>query len=219
VTYDQAFYDIINDGSRSSAAAVVPMIVDLLHPGKVIDVGCGEGVWTRAFADAGCDVVGLDGAYINQARLCIPPHRFIPHDLTTRLPNIDVADLVVSLEVAEHLPVDRADPFVADLCRLAPVVLFSAAVPGQGGVGHYNEQWPGYWAEKFIGNGYAVSGALRWVFWDDDTVENWYRQNLLLCVSDACPLTPELDVILHGPLAPPWPVIHPVLHDHLRSLR
>lgn len=70
----------------------------------------------------------------------------MPKDLTQPLSLGRKFDLCVSMEVAEHLPPSRADSFVADLVGLAPVVLFSAAVPEQGGTNHLNEQWPDYGA-------------------------------------------------------------------------
>jgi hypothetical protein len=91
------------------------------------------------------------------------------------------------------------------LCELAPVVLFSAAVPGQGGHGHVNEQWPAYWVERFSSLGFHCSGALRWRFWRDERVEHWYAQNLLFAAHDPSRF-PEL---FQTPLAEPWAVVHP----------
>jgi hypothetical protein len=118
----------------------------------------------------------------------------------------------VSLEVAEHLPESRAASFVADLCRLAPVVLFSAAIPGQGGTGHVNEQWPGYWADLFGARGYSVSGALRWRIWNDCRVCNWYSQNMLVASIEPGLLTE----LFYHPLAEPIPVVHPILYEARR---
>jgi hypothetical protein len=88
----------------------------------------------------------------------------------------------------------------------APVVLFSAAIPGQGGYGHVNEQWPGYWARMFDECGYGVSDALRWAIWNDERVEPWYRQNLLLCASPT-----RLAEAVRGvmPDSAPRAVVHP----------
>lgn len=205
--YTDTFYDVIAEGCRQSAAVVAPIVHDLVEPRTVVDVGCGQGWWTQAFTDLGCETLGIDGSYVSP--IC---DRFTAHDLTTPLPDLGRFDLAVSLEVAEHLPATRAVGFVADLCALAPTILFSAAIPGQGGTGHVNEQWPGYWADLFARNGYTVSGGLRWRIWDDDRVENWYRQNLLIATAG------ELPAGLEGPHEP-FPVVHPVLFDHVRSRR
>ncbi len=210
--YDAAFYDTIRAGSIASAAVVVPIVVDLLAPRTVLDVGCGEGWWGHTFAThAGCDVLGVDGAYVPGSPL---KGRFVAMDLAHEsFAPIARVDLAVALEVAEHLPPERADGFIADLAAVAPLVLFSAAIPGQGGTGHVNEQWPGYWVEKFRAHGMAVSGALRWRIWGDERVENWYRQNLLV----AARAPEDHPDLFDTPLAPPWPVVHPVLYNARRG--
>lgn len=184
--YDEKFYDeVVNDGALRSARVIVPVVLEECTYGvqRVADVGCGEGAWTSVFAELGRDVTGIDGAHVDRSRLMIRPEEFVPRELDQpgSLDTIGEHDLVVSLEVAEHLPPERAASFIAELCAIAPQVLFSAAVPGQGGVGHVNEQWPNYWAELFRDNGFLVSGALRFMFWEgavDGVIENWY------CVPD-----------------------------------
>jgi SAM-dependent methyltransferase len=215
--YDEGFYDTIRDGCQRSAAVVVPLLLRELAadgpvPRNIIDVGCGEGWWADAFAQAGCNVLGIDGAQPAGTPLA---DRFVVHDLTQPLQTLMVVggDLVVCLEVAEHLPEWRAEGFIADLCRLAPLVLFSAAIPGQGGTGHVNEQWPAYWVELFAAQGYRASGALRFPIWTKAAVENWYRQNLLVFAAH-----PDRYPSLYDtPLAPPWPLVHPVLYDARRG--
>lgn len=177
--YDSRFFNSIRQGSRDSAAALAPIVADTFEPDAVVDVGCGEGWWGAAFADLGANAVGLDGGEIPDAQIAVEPC-----DLAREVPAIGRFDLAVCLEVAEHLPPARAEGFVAELCRLAPVVAFSAAVPGQGGTGHLNEQWPGYWADLFAQNGYQGTGALRWSVWDDERIKWWYRQNLLVFARD-----------------------------------
>ncbi len=209
--YDQGFYDTIRPGVQSSAAVIVPLVMDHIKPRTVVDVGCGEGWWARAFADAGCDVLGIDGPWGSGQRAGIP---YRAHDLAEPLPDdLGQFGLAVSLEVAEHLPPGRAASFIADLCRLAGVVLFSAAIPGQGGAGHLNEQPPSYWAGLFETHGYAVSGALRWTIWDDGRVENWYSQNLLIATN----LPGVYPRLMFGwRMAAPMHVVHPVLFDARR---
>lgn len=214
MAYGQTFFDVIRPGCQASAAVVAPLVHELLAEhahGGVIDVGCGEGWWGKAFEELGWTATGLD----HPDTPC-QLERFVRHDLRYPMPDgLGRYDLAVSLEVAEHLPAERADAFVAKLCDLAPVVLFSAAIPGQGGTGHVNEQWPDYWAERFRANGFGVSGALRFRIWNDERVENWYRQNLLLCVPVGHPL--HEPPLFGGPTSPPFPMVHPVLYNARRS--
>lgn len=207
--YDATFYETIRAGCQASAAVVVPLVMAELAPRTVVDVGCGEGWWGRAFAElGGCHVLGMDGPSGGTAL----PDQYVTVDLTYPFASLARADLAVALEVAEHLPPERADGFIEDLCTVAPLVLFSAAIPGQGGTGHLNEQWPAYWVERFNRNGFAVSGALRWQIWGDLRVENWYRQNLLVAARDP----QRYPRLFATALAEPWPVVHPVLFEARR---
>src|SRR5205823_14322324 len=130
----------------SSAREVVPLILQLMPVISVCDVGCGDGTWLRVFRDEGVtDVVGIDGEYMTKDLLQVPLANFQPMYLRQQISVQRSFDLAISLEVAEHLPESRATTFIKDLTRLAPVVLFSAAIPGQGGRDHVNEQWQTYW--------------------------------------------------------------------------
>ena len=71
---------------------------------------------------------------------------------------------------------------VASLTDLAPIVLFSAAIPGQGGEAHINEQWQDYWAERFAKKGYVTVDCIRPRVWTNPQVQYWYAQNMLLYV-------------------------------------
>lgn len=205
----------IRHGAISSAGVIAPLVM-AEFPGvrHVIDVGCGEGWFAAAFRELGCAVVGVD--HPDPIPMGLDADEWHGHDLREPLPDLGRFDLAVCLEVAEHLPPERGESFVADLCALAPIVLFSAAIPGQGGTGHLNEQPPGYWTELFRSAGFACSGYLRWRIWDDDQVENWYSQNLLVAIKDD---RPEDDPHAFHEDTPPAYVVHPVLFDHVRSSR
>jgi SAM-dependent methyltransferase len=160
---------------------VVPLVLSLIQPRRVIDVGCGLGSWLSIFREFGVDdILGLDGDYVNPKELQIPAERFVTADLTQPLLITERFDLAVSLEVAEHLPAQSASTFVDSLTRLSPIVLFSAAIPYQSGTHHVNEQWPDYWLEHFERNGFDVIDCIRRQIWSNPNVEWWYAQNILL---------------------------------------
>jgi len=146
-----------------------------------VDIGCGTGSWLASFVANGVhDVLGFDGDWVNTAQLKIPVERFVRQDLTSPVAMDRRFDLAMCLEVAEHLPAGRAHSLVRDLTRLASCVLFSAAVPGQGGTNHVNEQFLSYWAEYFEQEGFVPINLIRPLIWADDKVEWWYRQNLII---------------------------------------
>jgi hypothetical protein len=119
-------------------------------------------------------------------------------------------DLVVSLEVAEHLPGEHAETYVDSLTRLGPAVLFSAAVPYQGGTEHVNEQWPDYWVELFERKGFVVLDPIRKRIWQHPGVEYWYSQNILLFVKrDYLENRPELEAERKDARISQLSLIHP----------
>jgi SAM-dependent methyltransferase len=179
--YNSTFFDEVARGTRESAQVVVPMLNELVRPASVLDVGCATGTWLAEWSRAGAtDVLGIDGDYVDRSALQIPAGNFAPVDLQQPFSLGRTFDLVQTLEVAEHLSAARADAFVESLARHGDVILFSAAIPGQGGTHHVNEQWPSYWAEKFERAGYTAYDLVRPRIWHDTRVQFWYRQNMLL---------------------------------------
>ena len=106
-------------------------------------------------------------------------------------------DLLISLEVAEHLPKESADIFVKSLTTHSDFILFSAAIPGQGGQYHVNEQWPNYWNEKFVDNGYEAFDILRSHFWNNENVFWWYKQNMVIYAKKGSLVCNEFEIEKH----------------------
>jgi hypothetical protein len=102
------------------------------------------------------NIRGFDGSWVSKELLEIPNDLFTEYDLTTPIKFGEPYDLAISLEVAEHLPEQSADTFIDSLTGLWDFVLFSAAIPHQGGVNHVNEQWQSYWAATFAERGYLA---------------------------------------------------------------
>jgi SAM-dependent methyltransferase len=174
----------------------VPIVLKLIPARTVVDVGCGDGAWLAVFREFGVtDTLGLDGDYVPRGLLQIPQDQFIAADLFEPFSLARTFDLAVSLEVAEHLPRQAAEGFVLSLTRLAPVVLFSAAIPFQTGTDHLNEQWPDYWAALFQQHDYLPIDCIRPRIWQNDQVEWWFAQNALLFAQAA---RIENDPILRG---------------------
>jgi SAM-dependent methyltransferase len=180
-TYTPEFFAWGLERTRSSAAVVVPLLTERVSPASVVDFGCGLGVWLETFAQNGVeDFVGVDGPWVPRDELRIPQERFVVARLDRPLQLGREFDLAVALEVGEHLPEHRAKQFVRNLVDHAPCVLFSAAIPHQGGTDHVNEQWPDYWAARFAAHGYVPVDGIRPLIWSNHTVLPFYRQNVLI---------------------------------------
>ena len=191
--YDESFYRDQAARSETSARVVVKVVNDIVEPRSVVDIGCGTGAWLKVFKEFGAErVVGIDGGNISADELRIAPEEFVSANLTEPFPVEGPFDLVVSLEVAEHLDSNAADQFVERLIALGRVVLFSAAIPGQGGTHHVNEQWPSYWVAKFAHHGYRLLDCVRPAIWDSCDVDIHYAQNTMLFLAESISIPADL---------------------------
>lgn len=212
--YSEAFYERLLEESRGSAQEVVPLVVDIVRPGRVIDVGCGIGTWLAVFRDLGVEHIrGLDGAWVDRQRLLIPESAFEASDLESLVGVTGSFDLAISLEVAEHLSPAAGERLVQLLTQVAPTILFCAAIPDQGGVYHVNERWQSYWVERFNARNFVAIDCLRRRLWHNARVAPYYAQNVFLFVErDYLTTVPALNReyerhIFTGPLD----VVHPAL--------
>ena len=187
--YGLDYYAGKDEGWAAMAAAIVPAMLRCFPAASVGEFGCGTGASLAACAAAGAtDILGVDGAHVPRDLLRIPPERFRAADLLTLGDIGRRFDVSCSLEFAEHLPPSRAAGFVELLVRAAPVVLFSAAIPGQGGLGHVNEQRQSWWAALFAGHGYVPVDCIRPALWGLADAPWYYAQNALAyCLPDHVP--------------------------------
>lgn len=207
------------DEKLASARAILPLVRDLVPVTSVLDVGCGFGAFLAVWGELGVETrVGVEGEWITREALLVPPESVRVRDLEAPLDLDERFDLVTCLEVAEHLSPQRARGFVADLVARAPVVLFSAAIPGQGGTGHVNEQWQAYWVHLFRAHGYEPIDAIRPRIWDDPEVCWWYAQNTLLFADwHLVETVPALERAWRDTQSLPANLVHPRLYANLHG--
>ncbi|HUB19756.1 MAG TPA: glycosyltransferase 87 family protein [Acidobacteriaceae bacterium] len=204
--YDSSFYYYIRRGATRSAEVVVPLVTKFLPVSTVLDVGCGAGAWLAVYRALGISCTGIDGEYVEPSSLMIPVNEFKPHDITHPFDLKRRFSLVQCLEVAEHIEKATSRTLIANLVRHGDCILFSAAVPGQGGENHINEQPYSFWRELFAEHGYFPIDCLRPALQNDSRVEPWYRHNAFLYVSedyraDLSPAIARYEIPANAPMA------------------
>jgi hypothetical protein len=182
--YDEKFMGYAATSSRYAASRIIPLLLGSLRVESVADIGCAGGAWLNVWQDAGiCQIKGVDGEYVRMEDLEIAPELFSPADLSRPLELGRRFDLVQSLEVAEHIHESFADQFVLNLVKHAEkYILFSAAVPGQGGEYHVNEQPYDFWRDRLAGHGFDAYDFVRTTIASDPRISFWYRYNCILYV-------------------------------------
>lgn len=181
--YTESYYEtIVEDAIRSRDAVFEILGIDRNE--SIADAGGGCGQWGVGLKNYTCiDYrVPLD-------KLMIDPEQYIDHDLRIPLNLGKKFDVVLCLEVAEHIEEAYADTVVENVCNLVKddgLIIFSAAIPYQGGNNHCNEQWQTYWAKKFQDLGYCGNSMNRaddiraWDIRANKNISLWYRQNIVI---------------------------------------
>jgi len=206
--YSRQFHLTRDHDTHYAATQIIAILLKCIPPVRsAIDIGCGVGTWCKVLQDNGVlEVKGVDGPWVGPDLLVIPRESFESFDLLSPYLSSRKYDLLSCLEVAEHLPPDKALPFVESLTRVSDFILFSAAVPFQGGQGHQNEQWQSYWGELFGRLDYSPVDVIRPSIWNDMKINFWYRQNVILFVRND-----RLGELVIPAVAPTLSLVHPEL--------
>jgi SAM-dependent methyltransferase len=208
--YPAGFYQNRRVQTAHAAARIFSVLPAALPRATIADIGCGTGTWlATALANGTRSAFGIEGDWVKPDMLDDPRIVFEARDLEQHFLGAKV-DLAISLEVAEHLSPARAEGFVADLVAMAPAIMFGAAIPGQGGVNHVNEQWQSYWAEKFLAHCYRPFDVVRPAIWTDPEIPAWYKQNTILYLNEALAAEMELPPVASPSLLD---VVHPLFWE------
>lgn len=182
--YNEKFYKSIVSGSLRSAEIVLKTVFEVLPKiNSAVDFGCGTGTWLSVLTKLGVnEIKGFDGSWAKN-ELLIPQECFTAVNFDKEIIKVEKKyDLAISLEVAEHIPEQMARTFVKTITNASDIVLFSAAIPYQGGTNHINEQWQNYWRTIFVECGYVGTDFIRSTILNAQDVEMWYKQNIVLYV-------------------------------------
>lgn len=182
MAYDQKFFSSQFDRSAAAARMILRHLWTHFRPRTVVDLGCGTGTWLAEARNLGAaEIWGLDGQWVPKGKLAIPSDAFEAVDLEAELPRRAAPfDLAISVEVLEHLSPTAGERAVAWLCNHSSVILFSAAVPGQGGTNHVNEDWLSRWVDRFDAHGFQLYDVIRPRIWSEGSIPVWYRQNVVI---------------------------------------
>ncbi len=206
-SYKSSYFQRRKGISSISAEITLRKLSKFVRFSSVVDFGCGTGTWLAACQNIGVNkILGFDH-YAEESELLIERQYFHKKSLTDKICLEEKFDLAISLEAAEHVEQIFADTIVKNLTNASDVILFSAAIPGQGGTNHVNEQPPQYWAKKFANYGFDQFDVIRPLIWQEDDIAWWYKQNTFLYIHSNANQRIKLEGLDHGFTA--QHVIHP----------
>lgn len=160
VVYDKDFFQENIEVTTESARKCIDILYKEFKPKKVIDFGCGPGIFIKEFEKRGVKVLGVDGSMAAKENAVIDKDKIIVKDLRTDIIIKGNFDLTMCFEVAEHIDNKFSETLVKNVTKNSKTVLFTAAKKGQGGTDHINEQSSGFWIDLFKKQGFKLKEEL-----------------------------------------------------------
>ena len=186
LTYNPLVFGYYHEEAVASAPGVMRTLARLFPSAQAyVDVGAGSGAYAAEAQRLGRQTVAFE--YSRFGRLVARGQGVDarPFDLRAReVPDVDRRfDLAYCFEVAEHLERALGDELVRFCASQAPLVIFTAAPPGQGGTGHKNEQPRSYWIGRFGAHGMRYDEEISRKLADGFRRENvrswWLGENVM----------------------------------------
>ena len=143
---------------------------------SAVDIGCGKGQYVKAMLNRGFDCKGFDGNPMTPELT----NSYCEVRDFSQPQEIGVYDLVLSLEVGEHIPKAYEDVFIRNLCMSSREwIVLSWAIPGQGGVGHFNEQSNMYIINEMEFRGFKLKPRPSLLLRQSSTLP-WFKNTLMV---------------------------------------
>ena len=187
--YNSRFYNSVSQRGANAAQIVANTISKSIKPMSIIDIGSGEGIWLNTMAKKfprvkylmAVDLQNHDSSYLQELRNLDVEFEFKVQnfEISTHLPGSSY-DLAICLEVLEHLNKHSAEKLAKEISDKCSLLIFSAAMKGQGGTHHINEQPLEYWVNLFTSLGYVPLDVLRPALTENAYVANYYKFNMLI---------------------------------------
>jgi 2-polyprenyl-3-methyl-5-hydroxy-6-metoxy-1,4-benzoquinol methylase len=171
------------DNIYSSAKSIYGELKKFLPPiNSLADIGCGMAAFAKVFQEDGIDeIILIDHPSIDVTKCLVKEKfKFIACDLDKETPPPFKVDVIICTEVLEHVSSQRSLELLDFITSSSSIVIFSAAIPRQEGLGHINEKRHGFWIEEFKKRGFAYSDAFKAGIIQDQTILFWLRQNLFI---------------------------------------
>jgi hypothetical protein len=187
MSYPASWHQLYGKETGVSAEKIVSHLISIFPVRSSIEIGCGNAHWTRSLLSKQIDLdyVVADGPWNKLSDLLVDKRNFLEIDLTKKITLPKRFDILICLEVAEHVAEEFSENVIETLISGADIIIFGAAIPFQGGFGHVNEQWPSYWRKKFLDRKYVAFDLIRPQFWQDKEVHYWYRQNMFVYIHES----------------------------------
>lgn len=221
--YDTDFYLRRHTKVYSYALKILSNLFEVVPvPMRTLDFGSATGAWSEAGKTLGvATATCVDGPWVPEDLKSSSINRFITHNLEVNFQaesfglNYDREALAMCIEVLEHLSPSAGEALISVMCSLVDVVIFSAAYPGQGGVGHVNEQHVDHWANIFKRHKFNSYDVIRPRIWDDGKMPIFYRQNMVIFVRSNSHFEP----LFAKYESPVRALIHPEVYNKLLKNR
>ncbi len=154
--YDLDYYDQINQEEAEQANRLADILNWIYKPKSVLDIGSATGLYLKPYLDIGIKVTGVDFSISAvSAEVLKIPRKMIKTADITKTPIGVKADLTLCIEVMEHIDAEHAEISIHNIAKTTDTIFFTAAQPGQGGVGHINCQPKEYWDTFFTNEGFV----------------------------------------------------------------
>jgi SAM-dependent methyltransferase len=172
--YDGFYYQtgcgkpyVRNDEWLSFFQKIADKILEEIHPYTVLDAGCAFGFLVEGLRKRDIEAFGIDISEYAIQQVDASISTFCSVASITK-PFSRKFDLIVTIEVLEHLPWEQAQQAVKNLCQYTDDILFSSSPYDYREVTHYNVQPPEVWAELF-----AREGFYRDLDFNGSFLTNW----------------------------------------------